>query len=137
MAQNGFKFGERSKKNLSECHPSLQEIFNEVIKIIDCSVIEGHRPEEEQNRAYHKGFSKLQYPNSKHNSLPSAAIDVIPYPVDWNDRERFCLLAGIVKGIAHSKGIEIRWGGDFNGNNIISDESFLDMPHYELVGVNK
>jgi peptidoglycan L-alanyl-D-glutamate endopeptidase CwlK len=29
--------------------------------------------------------------------------------------------------------IGLRWGGDFNGNGKIEDESFVDMPHYELV----
>lgn len=129
------KFGKASIKNLSECHPHLQEILNEAIKVMDFSVIEGNRSEEEQNKLFHKGMSKLKYPESKHNELPSLAADVAPYPIDWKDKDRFILLAGIIKGIAHAKGIKIRWGGDFNNNNIISDESFLDMPHVELVGV--
>lgn len=102
---------------------------------MDCSILEGYRNRSNQNKAYRKKKSKLKYPQSKHNRKPSLAVDVAPYPIGWQDRERFCLLAGVVKGIAHSKGIEIRWGGDFNSNNIISDESFVDMPHFELIGV--
>jgi hypothetical protein len=132
-----YKFGKTSKKNLNEAHPLLQEIFNEVIQIFNCSVIEGHRTEAEQNKAYERKQSKLKYPKSKHNKVPSLAVDVIPYPVDWKDTNRFCLLAGVVKGIAHSKDIKIRWGGDWNGNNYCTDEHFLDMPHFELVGVRK
>jgi len=130
-----YKFGKVSKKNLSEAHPLLQEIFNEVIKVIDCSVIEGHRPKEEQNKAYEKGYSKLRWPKSKHNKTPSLAVDVVPYPIDWNDWDRFYFLAGIVKGIAHSKGINIRWGGDWDTDNDFSDQTFHDLPHFELVGV--
>jgi len=137
MATKEFKFGKRSKGNLEECHPLIQEIFNEVIKIIDCSIIEGHRSKEEQDKLFHKGFSKLQYPNSKHNKSPSFAVDAVPFPIDWKDKERFCLFAGIVKGVAHSKGVEIRWGGDWDMDNTISDESFVDMPHFELIGVDK
>jgi len=137
MTQKGFKFGDRSKSNLEECHPLLQEIFNEAIKVIDFSIIEGHRSKEEQNKLFHKGLSKLKYPNSKHNRSPSMAVDAVPFPIDWKDRERFCLFAGIIKGIAHSKGIEIRWGGDWDMDNQISDETFTDMPHFELIGVNE
>lgn len=133
----GYKFGKTSSRNLGECHPLLQDIFNEVIKVMDCSIIEGHRTEAEQNKAHEKGHSKLKFPKSNHNYKPSMAVDVVPYPIDWKDRERFCLLAGIVKGIAYSKGINIRWGGDWDGDNITKDETFIDMPHFELAGVEK
>ena len=42
------KFGNRSKQRLETCHEDLQEIFNEVIKYFDCSVLCGHRGEEDQ-----------------------------------------------------------------------------------------
>ena len=132
--KNKYKFSRISKKNLSECHPILQEIFNEVIKIIDCRVIEGYRPKEEQNKAYHAGFSDLRYPKSKHNRKPSLAADVIPYPVDWEDHERFHYFAGIVKGVAFSLGYKIRWGGDWKNNNSLQGS---DLPHFELIGVRK
>ena len=35
-------FGRRSKKNLATCDKKLQKVFNEVIKHVDCAVIEGH-----------------------------------------------------------------------------------------------
>jgi len=41
-------FGERSRNNLKTCHEDLQKLFNEVIKHFDCSVICGHRGQEEQ-----------------------------------------------------------------------------------------
>ena len=44
-------FGERSTRNLKEAAPELQRLFNEVIKHRDCAVIEGHRPQEEQDAA--------------------------------------------------------------------------------------
>ena len=132
-----YSFSRRSKKKLREAHPLLQEIFHEVIKIIDCSVLEGHRGKDAQNRIFERGESKLRWPRSKHNKTPSLAVDVVPYPIDWNDRESFLFFAGIVKGVAHSKGIKIRWGGDWNSNNNFKDQSFHDLPHFELVGVRK
>ena len=73
------KFGQTSKENLSTCHEDLQELFNEVIKHWDCSVVEGYRDEERQNKAYREGNSKVKYPNGKHNRIPSNAVDVVPY----------------------------------------------------------
>jgi len=132
-----YAFGKRSRQNLDEAHPYLQEIFNEVIKIIDCAVIEGHRDREEQNKLYDIGQSKLRWPRSKHNTSPSLAVDVIPYPVDWNDWDRFYFLAGIVKGVAFKLGYKIRWGGDWDSDNHFDDQSFHDLPHFELVGVRR
>lgn len=131
----GYKFGDRSKKNLSEAHPLLQELFNEVIKVCDCAVIEGHRPKEEQDKAFHAGKSKLKWPDSKHNRTPSLAVDVVPWPVDWKDLNRFYYFGGLVKGIAAQLDIEIRWGGDWDSDNTFKDQSFHDLPHFELVGV--
>lgn len=119
-----YKFGQRSLERLKTCDPRLQEIMHEVIKIIDVTILCGHRTKEDQDEAFEKGNSQLQYPNSNHNKIPSTAIDVAPYPINWEDREAFQHMAGIIKGIAHEKGIKIKWGGDF--------ESLFDAPHIEL-----
>ena len=99
------RFGKRSRNNLESCDERLQKVFNEVIKHVDCSVIEGHRSAERQNKLFEEGKTKVQYPNGRHNSSPSRACDVVPYPIDWSDRERFHLFAGFVLGIAKSMGI--------------------------------
>ena len=52
------KFGKKSKMVLSTCEKDLQKVFNEVIKHVDCSVIEGHRSEKRQNELFEKGFTK-------------------------------------------------------------------------------
>ena len=57
--------------------------------------------------------------------------------IDWNNRDRFILLAGIIKGIAHKMKIAIRWGGDFNSDTFMRDQKFVDMPHIELVNPDK
>ena len=94
------RFSRKSKRKLDTCHESLQQLFNEVVKSFDCTVIEGHRGEKKQNEAYRKGNSKLKYPNGKHNKTPSIAVDVIPYPIDWKDRDRMHYFGGFVLGIA-------------------------------------
>ena len=126
------KFGKRSKERLATCDERLQKIFNEVIKYIDCSVLEGHRGEARQNKLCDEGKSKVRFPNGRHNANPSRAVDVTPYPVDWEDRERQTLFAGFVIGIATSMGINIRWGGDWNKDFKVQGNKFDDFPHFEL-----
>lgn len=138
-------FSKKSLGMLQQCHPDIQKVMTEAIKIIDFSVTEGARTIEKQREYYKAGKSKTM--NSKHlpkyckeiNKECSFAIDICPWPVDYNDRERFCLLAGIVLGMAKvlkDRGIiksTIRWGGDFSMNNITKDEKFSDMPHFEIL----
>jgi len=126
------KFGTKSKKNLATCDERLQKVFNEVIKYVDCSVLEGHRSEERQNKLFKEGKTKVKYPNGRHNSSPSRAVDVTPYPVDWDDRERQTLFAGFVIGIARSMDIRLRWGGDWDMDFQVMDNRFDDFPHFEI-----
>ena len=126
------KFGKRSKNALSSCDERLIKVFDEVIKTVDCSVLEGHRGQSKQDKFYEEGKSKVKYPSGRHNKLPSMAVDVVTYPIDWNDRERFHLFAGFVLGIAKSMGINLRWGGDWNQNWFVDDNKFDDFPHFEL-----
>tara|TARA_Y100001973_G_C5195938_1_gene334250 strand:+ start:886 stop:1281 length:396 start_codon:yes stop_codon:yes gene_type:complete len=125
-------FGKTSKKRLATCDERLQKVFNEVIKYVDCSVLEGHRSAERQDKLFEEGKTKVKFPNGRHNSDPSRAVDVTPYPVDWNDRERQTLFAGFVLGIARSMGIKLRWGGDWNMDFKVKDNRFDDFPHFEI-----
>lgn len=126
------KFGINSNIALETAHPDLQRLFREVIKYVDCSILEGHRDKIAQDAAYAAGKSKKRWPESKHNRQPSLAVDAAPYPVDWKDPKRFCFFAGYVKATADRLGIGIRWGGDWNSDGHISDETFPDLPHFEL-----
>ncbi len=126
------QFGRASIEKLSTCHPDLQKLFNEVIKHYDCVILDGYRSNEEQQKFFKQGKSKLQAGASKHNQNPSLAADVVPYPIDWKSKEGFYHFAGFVLGIAKSMGIGIRWGGDWNGNNDLKDQTFYDLPHFEL-----
>ena len=127
-----YKFGSRSRKQMENIHPDLKKVLNEVIKYVDCSVLEGQRSAERQNKLFEEGRTKVKYPNGRHNANPSRAVDVVPYPIDWDDRERFHLFAGFVLGIAKSMGINLRWGGDWNQNFEVDDNQFVDFPHFEI-----
>ena len=131
-------FSEKSKERLSTCHPELQRLMNEVIKEYDFSIICGYRNEEDQNIAYKNGKSKLQYPNSNHNTIPTLAVDIAPYIPQredknaWKDARYFHILSGFVLCTANRLGIKIRWGGDWNSNFYLEDQDFNDLPHFEL-----
>ena len=127
------RFGTSSKKNLSSCDMRLQRLFEAVVKDFDCSVICGHRNKAEQRRAYQEGKSKLDWPRSNHNTFPSVAVDVVPYPVDWNDTRAFYFLAGMIKAKAKEMGLNVRWGGDWDGDGFFKDQTFHDLPHWELL----
>ena len=126
------KFGKRSKERLATCESDLQMLFKEVIRYVDCSILEGHRKKDRQDSLYEEGKTKVKYPRGRHNASPSRAVDVVPYPIDWEDRERMTLFAGFVLGIASQMGINIRWGGDWDQDFEVKDNMFDDFPHFEL-----
>ena len=125
-------FSTRSLDRLSTCEPRLVELFMEVVKVYDCSVIEGRRSRERQDELYRTGFSRVQYPNSRHNPKPSMAVDVAPYPIDWNDRERFVAFGSFVRGVAYARGIALRGGGDWDTDFDLKDQTFMDLVHFEI-----
>jgi len=119
---------------LSECDEPLQRIAYVAITGYGFTVICGHRGEQEQNTAYENGFSTKKFPDSKHNSIPSRAMDIIPDAGGWNaGREQFILMIGIIKGVALSLGIPIRCGIDFNMDNNLQNDNFIDSAHVELI----
>ena len=133
------EFSKKSQELLNQCHPDLIKIFNSIVNRFDCSVICGHRGEQEQNSAYKIKASTKKYPNSKHNKIPSMAVDVVPYPVEWSNTNRMRYFAGYVVGIAERMYLEgiinhkIRWGGDWDSDTVLKDQRFDDFPHFELI----
>ncbi len=128
-------FSRGSKQRLSTCNDRLQELFNDVVRTFDCTIVEGFRGEKKQNEYFKLGKSKIRFPHGKHNRYPSMAIDVAPYlngAISWDFRH--CLyFAGFVKGVAEKHGIKIRWGGDWdNDNETMTDQSFQDLVHFEI-----
>jgi len=120
-------------RNLSTVNGRLQDVFLEVIKGYDCSILCGFRNEEDQDEAFHTGRSQKKWPDGRHNKAPSNAVDVAPWPIDWNNKKRFYHFAGYVKGVADKMGIKLRWGGDWDSDNDLDDQSLFDLVHFELI----
>ena len=121
-------FGKRSKRRLKGIHPKLVSVLNELVKIMDVTVIEGIRSKERQLELLEKGATKVKY--SKH--MDGKAVDLAPYPIDWKDRDRFHYMGGMIRGIAKALNLDIRWGGDWDSDGEIKDNNFDDLVHIEI-----
>lgn len=130
-----YKFSSLSEQRLNGVAQPLQKIIRRAMEwqIMDFTVLNGLRSLEEQKEKVAKGYSKTMH--SRHlpnkNGLAEAA-DIAPYPVNWQNKEAFHRLAGIIQASAASFHIPIRWGGDWDGDNDTRDQTFIDLPHFEL-----
>lgn len=124
-----YKWSKASLAKLATCDARLQAMADMMLSRseFDLTITCGHRGEKEQQDAFDKGTSKAKFGQSKHNNLPSLAVDICPYPINWNDKdERWRKMALNAMWCAGRLGFEIVWGGDF--------KSIKDMPHFELKG---
>lgn len=129
------KLGKRSKERLKGVDSRLVVVLERVCKYFDITVIEGLRSQERQNELVEQGKSKTKF--GKH--VQGKAVDIAPYPIDWNARDDFHYLGGFVLGIAASMGVNIRWGGDWSSSSLkqeqrtTKDNSFDDLVHFEII----
>ena len=134
------RFSRSSARKLATCEKPLQFLFNDVVGVYDCTIVDGRRGKKRQDLYYNSSppRSKVRWPHGKHNAIPpskSRAVDVVPYIAGsgavWDLRQ--CThFGGYVQARADVLGIGIRWGGDWNGNRDINDQNFHDLAHFEL-----
>ena len=122
------KFGKRSKERLRGVDTRLVNVLNELIKIMDVTIIEGLRSKQRQEILLKEGKTKTKF--SKH--IEGKAVDLAPYPIDWEDRERFHYMGGMIRGIAKQLNIPVRWGGDWDSDGETKDNKFDDLVHVEI-----
>ena len=140
-----YKLSQKSLERLNGVHPSLVFLVQSAMEtqIMDFSVNEGVRTLDRQKDLVSKGASKTM--KSKHLVQSDGyghAVDLYPYPIDMEavnrnnavEIVRFGVLAGIIKSIAWTHGIEIEWGGDFDSDGQTLDSTFFDAPHIQLKG---
>jgi len=133
------KFSDKSRARLDTCHPDIVAVLLRVIARRDCTIIEGVRTKERQAELVRTGKSKTM--NSRHLMQAdgySHAVDVGPWPLDWDDSKAFALFAGYVMATAdemHARGEishTLTWGGDWDNDGATRDHSFFDGPHFQL-----
>lgn len=117
-----YVLGKRSKERLEGVHPDLVAVVERAITIskVDFTVLEGVRSVARQRELFNKGASKTM--NSRH--LTGHAVDLAPWPIDWNDLSRFKMVADAMKQASEELGVPVIWGGSWR--------SFYDGPHFEL-----
>jgi len=125
-----YHFSKTSQRHLITLHPNLQQICERTLDRWDTKVLEGYRSLERQRQLFEQGFSKVL--NGKHNTHPSQAVDMIPCPVDWDDIDRLHRFGEYVLGIAAGLGVALRWGGDWDSDADLEDQTFNDLCHFEL-----
>ena len=117
---------------LSGCDARLFLLVKLVSRQVRFRVLEGYRDQRRQDDLFANGSTRVKFPGSKHNEIPARAVDLLPLPVDWSDREPFIFLAGVMMAHAALIDLDLRWGGDWNGNGIMKDNTFDDLCHFEL-----
>lgn len=128
-------WGRKSQKGYDSLNTDLMRLCDQILGKWDCSILWGFRNKERQEGMVATGNSQLHFPFSKHNRYPSAAVDLCPYPIpDWEkDTHVFRTFGGYVLGVADTMGIKIRWGGDWDGDKDLNDQTFNDLVHFELI----
>lgn len=129
-----FRLSARSLKALEGVHPDLVRVVKRAITITDQDflVTEGVRTPARQRELYAQGRSKpgrkvtwtLKSNHFVHADGYGHAVDLCPFPVDWNDARKFAEIAKAMKLAAMELRVPVVWGGDWRTNK--------DSPHFEL-----
>jgi hypothetical protein len=133
------KWGEQSAEVYYQLDARLQRVMDRVLlEVADVSLTCGYRGEQEQNALYVSKRSRVMFPNSKHNQLPSVAVDFQPYPLPKRKEKVWASLAyiaGRAIEIGIEEGVALRWGGDWNRNGDLTDQRFDDLFHIEIMEI--
>ena len=147
-----------SKLSLSRLvglNANLEAVVKRAIEITeqDFMVVEGVRSKEQCFVNYGKGRTAAQctakgvpaqYAKPKlakvtwlNNPLSSKhvsghAVDLVPYPVDWNDLSKFDKVAKAMYAAAKELGVSIRWGANWDNDGKFREKGEYDSPHFEI-----
>lgn len=146
-----YSLSNRSLSALKGVHPDLQKVVKRAILFTgqDFLVVQGVRTKEQMWENYGKGrtvaqctvkgvpaiYAKpslakvtwlsnpLMSNHRVHADGFGHAVDLCPYPVDWNDLTKFAKIVDAMKRAALMEGVRITAGADW---------STPDRPHFEL-----
>lgn len=154
---SGYSLGVKSINMLVGVHPDLVRIVRRAIEVTsqDFLVLEGVRTHKRQLELYGKGRTRdelrsdgvdpaLAQPGVKpvtwtlkSNHFVQAdgyghAVDLAPYPVDWDTLSKFDAIADAMAKVAEELGIAIRHGADWDMDGKRRERGESDNPHFEL-----
>lgn len=154
--------GTRSLARLDGVHPDLVRVVMRAALLAkpeeDFTVLEGVRSREQMAINYGKGRTasqceakgvpgkyarpgdaKVTWLNnpyaSNHRKMLDGfghAVDLAPWPIDWNNLKRFDALANLMFRAASIERVAIRWGADWDADGNFREKGEGDSPHFEL-----
>lgn len=152
-----YVLGQRSLERLNGVHPDLASVVKRAIELTtqDFSVLEGVRTDKRQRELYGQGRTaaelraagvdpKLAKPSmqkvtwtlkSNHFKQKDGyghAVDLVPYPLDWNALAKFDAIATAMLQAADDIGVTIRWGADWDQDGNWRERGESDNPHWEI-----
>ncbi len=154
--------GTRSLGRLEGVHPDLVRVVKKcaALSAMDFTVLEGVRTVDQMYVNYGKGRTAAQLTAkgvpakyarptdvkvtwlsnplmSNHRRRADGfgqAVDLAPWPINWNDSPAFQKLALTMFAAASSEKVHIRWGRDWDEDGRYEEKGETDGPHFELVG---
>lgn len=138
-----FTLSKASLDKLQGVHPKLVNVVKRAIELTkqDFKVLEGVRTPERQKELYAQGRTKpgpkvTWTLTSNHFVNPKTgyghAVDLVPYPVDWETLSKFDAIQKAMFAAAKELGVTIRWGANWNRNGKPREKGETDSPHFEL-----
>lgn len=154
--------GQRSLSRLEGVHPDLVRVVKRAAAMArtdeDFTVLEGVRSVGQMYINYGKGRTAAQCQakgvpakyarpaeakvtwlndplmsnHRKRSDGYGRAVDLAPYPIDWNNIARFDKLANLMFRAAAIEGVRIRWGADWDADGQPRERGESDSPHFEL-----
>lgn len=133
----GFKLSKTSLARLTGVDERLVKVVMRAIEIseVDFTVMEGVRTLARQRELYAQGRTApgkivTWTMNSRH--IEGKAVDLVPYPLDWNDLEKFGKIKDAMFQAAREIDVNLRWGADWDGDGKYREKGEYDSPHFEL-----
>lgn len=150
-----YAFGPQSIARLVGVHPKMVAVVHGALEIMnewaaagvatcDIMVLEGVRTPERQLKLYAQGrtapgsivtWTKVSNHFVNKKTTYGHAVDLVPYPVDWNDLKKFDLISRAMFASASKLNTPIRWGADWDRDGNPRERGESDSPHFELWAV--
>jgi peptidoglycan L-alanyl-D-glutamate endopeptidase CwlK len=155
---SNYRLGRRSLERLQQVHHPLVCVVLRAIQISgqDFSVLEGVRTDARQRELYGQGRSAKELASKgvdpalarplmnkvtwtlKSNHFVQAdgsghAVDLVPYPIDWDTLSKFDAIADAMFQAADELDVALRWGADWDQDGKRRERGESDSPHFELV----
>lgn len=137
-----YALGPKSIAKLDGVHPDMARVVRRAITITrqDFMVLEGVRTPARQATLYAQGRTapgpKVTWTmTSRHFRQADGyghAVDLCPFPVDWNTVAKFDAIADAMEQAAKLEGVSIRSGMDWDRDGKRREARESDSPHFEL-----